>query len=195
MTLSEANLWARIVPFPHALSSTRLKCEARRTHAHAHIQSWLTDTFQSPAPLEVLLSSRGLSISYSRDAFAFAFSPTSMVGIDLEQQENQAFERRSARHIFHPFEKKRYDELVAVDRLGSDRFCSWIWVRKEAVLKCWGTGFSLCPRTFHVLNGEVEWPFAPGAQSNADQVQALNILDLDLGPPFHGAIAWAKRGV
>jgi 4'-phosphopantetheinyl transferase len=81
----------------------------------------------------------GLSfnLSHSGQLALYAFSKTGAVGVDVEVARRPISEVAVAERAFGPAEARRLRELDPAVRDGEFRR---IWVRREAVLKCAGTG-------------------------------------------------------
>lgn len=96
------------------------------------------------------------NISHSVDAgilIAFASDP---VGVDLESFERKVSDpMKFAKRFFHPNETSYLQSLPVRDR---QKELLRLWVRKEAVAKCVGSGFQLGYDRFSVLTSPVTIP-------------------------------------
>lgn len=88
------------------------------------------------------------NVSHSRDLALFAFARARRVGVDVEALKRGVDHEDIARRFFTPAESSALRSLPPARR---PRAFFDFWVRKEAALKAWGTGFSLALDRFEVL--------------------------------------------
>ncbi|MGE5095046.1 MAG: 4'-phosphopantetheinyl transferase family protein [Betaproteobacteria bacterium] len=89
------------------------------------------------------------NVSHSGGLALFAFARARRVGVDVEALNRRVDHDDIAQRFFTPAESSALCALPPVRRSSAFFDC---WVRKEAALKAWGTGFSLALDRFEVLN-------------------------------------------
>lgn len=113
------------------------------------------------------------NLSHSAHAALCAFSALAPLGIDVEVARRERDYTAIARRVFGDAEAAR---LCRLDLASREREFLRAWSRREAELKCRGTGFG-CPRAADI----------------AGERDALWVAELDLGPRAAGAVASSRR--
>ncbi|MCC5962991.1 MAG: 4'-phosphopantetheinyl transferase superfamily protein [Rhodobacteraceae bacterium] len=152
-------------------------------------------TGTAPARLDFALGDHGkpmlaggpaFNLSHSAGWAALAISPGPAIGIDIEAC--RPIEPGLADHVFSPAERAALAALAPADRLAGFFHC---WTRKEAFVKASGLGLWQPLDSFDVTPDPASPPrvlrVAQGAAGSAD----WQMVALDLGPGFAGAVAAA----
>ena len=105
-----------------------------------------------------------ISLSHCRYAAAAA-AGSEACGIDVERRFD--WKEKLADRVFHPDEKRMIEKLALTEPEKRD-FLGRIWSRKEAYLKCLGTGLLTDMRSICVIG---EDSFITGRQESPDRVQ------------------------
>ena len=95
---------------------------------------------ESGKPYFKNISGVHFNLSHSGNTALCAVSD-SKVGVDIEQIRH--FEMKLAQFVFH--DRELHDELLSQD--GFDRYCTRLWTMKESVMKYYGAGLNIAPKS------------------------------------------------
>ena len=124
------------------------------------------------------------NLSHSGECVVVAFSNDRPLGIDVEVHRDFPDMQGVAKRIMTNAEYEEFAELPSRERVS--RFFR-IWVRKEAIMKCLGAGFSIDPRRIEV--GHSPNPFLE-AEFNGERFHLRSIDVTNVTEEHSCAIAW-----
>jgi phosphopantetheinyl transferase len=126
------------------------------------------------------------NLSHAGGWLLVATSMAGPVGVDLEFPRSGVDAGRLARRVFSPSEQAALLQASEDSAAAGQRSFYDCWTRKEALLKCLGTGFAAGASAFDVGTGRGTVRVAtPG---HAIDPVCVASLDLESG---HAAVAWA----
>jgi 4'-phosphopantetheinyl transferase len=111
------------------------------------------------------------------------------VGVDLEVPRAGVDMERLASRVFSPAERAALQQASKDSPAAARRRFYGCWTRKEALLKCLGTGFAGGAAAFDVGAG----PGAIRVATPGHAIAAVCVASLDW-PPGHAAVAWSATG-
>jgi 4'-phosphopantetheinyl transferase len=128
------------------------------------------------------------NLSHSHEIAVCAVTTGCEVGIDVEYAHSLVGDLRIARQFFSPFEVAQLMRLAGHEQRRAFLTC---WTRKEAYIKARGQGLSIPLDQFDVSLIPGEPAALIATRDESDLVADWNLCDLDLGPDYVGALAYA----
>ena len=136
-------------------------------------------------PFQVSEPSLSFNLSHSADRFLIALARGRELGVDLQQHALKESALGVARGVFTQGE---LSELTALPDAEHERLFFRGWTRKEAALKCLGTGFLQEARELHVGLEEAALDAQPWNAEGEPKLEGHRLLDLPAPSGFSAAL-------
>jgi 4'-phosphopantetheinyl transferase len=117
------------------------------------------------------------------------------IGVDLEFPRDGIDLGRLARRVFSPAEQAGLQRATERSAAAGQRWFFGCWTRKEALLKCLGTGFAGGASAFEVgVEPTMHRVSTPGHGCDSVCVNSLELPELTAAPArAHAAVAWSSQ--
>ena len=211
-----ADHWAQHEYYLQILNATerqradRIQTKRKRHEyiiVHALLRHCLANMLgESPQSLHLYLGEHGkpflertssdhsffFNVSHSYEQALIALAPEVEIGVDIEKIRPNIDILDLASRFFSPLEHQILLELPPWERLSAFFTC---WARKEAVIKCEGTGVSLGLDQFDVSLRPAEPARLLRTAWRAEDAFNWSLLTLDINPRYRAALAARTRSL
>lgn len=169
----------------------------RYTYAHALLRSVISFyTGLHPENIKFSTNNSGkpflndkqgiqFNLSHTRDLVAVVISPGVQIGVDVERYKPFTDMDDVASRIMTTIE---YLQFLELDKEAKELFFYKCWVRKEAVVKAWGTGIDQNLSKIPVIENLLADSPTVLFPNEKNRLEAWRVEDIELGEDFAGAV-------